>query len=225
VLLFAAASTTQALNEICAIFQAKTGQAVLTNYAATAALAQQVTSGADAHVFVSASSNWADRLQQADLVTSRRDLLGNELVLIAPHGASVRVNQLSELAADNIKHIALGDPDSVPAGIYAKQALTRTGIWEQVRPKVVSATDVRQALAFVETGAADAGIVYATDARLSKRIEVVATIDPQLSDPIRYPVLLLKHGASNAIAQEFFEFLASPESAVVFRKYGFTIIE
>jgi molybdate transport system substrate-binding protein len=224
-LLFAAASTTDALNEIRELFQTKNRVTIRTNYAATATLAQQVVSGANADVFVSASAAWAKKLQDDGLVAERRDLLGNELVLITPAGSKIKVEALNDLVHDEVQHIALGDPESVPVGIYAKQALSKLGLWDQLRSKVVSSADVRQALTFVETGAAEAGIVYATDASISQRVQVAARVDPALSDPIRYPVLLLKSGGSTPAARQFFEFLASPESATIFRKFGFAVSE
>jgi molybdate transport system substrate-binding protein len=225
VLLFAAASVTEALGEIRESFQSKSNVTIQTNYAATATLAQQVISGANADVFVSASTAWAERLQQAGVVADQRDLLGNELVLIVPNGSTIKLDTMMDLVGDDVQHVALGDPESVPAGIYAKQALVKLGIWERLRPRIVSGADVRQALTFVETGAAEAGIVYATDAKISKRVQIAARVDPALSDPIRYPILLLQNGESNMAARQFFEFLTAPESVAIFRKYGFWVFE
>jgi len=118
-------------------------------------------------------------------------------------------------------HLALADPEAVPAGIYARQALTRLGLWDRLKDKVAAAQDVRQALVFVETGAAEAGIVYATDAAASAKVRVAMGIDPGLTEPIRYPLVLLKSAESNPAARAFYEFLGSAEAAGVFRKHGF----
>jgi molybdate transport system substrate-binding protein len=225
VFIFAAASTTDALNEIRDSFRDKHRVTIRTNYAATPTLAQQIVNGAAADVFVSASSKWVETLANQNLVAERRDMLGNELVLIVPIGTTKRLEKLEGLLEDEVKHVALGDPESVPAGIYAKQALTKLDLWERLKSKVVSGADVRQALSFVETGAAEAGIVYATDAAVSKRVEITARIDPGLSDPIRYPVILLRNGADNPTARQFYDYLASEEASTVFRKFGFVVFD
>jgi molybdate transport system substrate-binding protein len=223
VLLFAAASTAEALDAVTEQFRLQHGNMVRTNYAATSMLAQQVIQGAEPDVFVSASEPWADRLAERGLIAQRRDLLGNRLVVIVPQGARFRPTSLDELRDEHIRRLALGDSDSVPAGVYAKQALSRAALWGTLEPKVVSSADVRQALSFVETGAADAGIVYATDARASESVEVTVEVDPQLTDPIRYPVMLLKHGAGRPEARQFYQFLASQQAAAVFRRFGFSV--
>jgi molybdate transport system substrate-binding protein len=118
----------------------------------------------------------------------------------------------------------LGEPQSVPAGRYAKQALSRLGLWSQLQAKVVPAEDVRHALAYVETGAAEAGIVYATDAAISKKVRVAVELPEQLTAPIRYPVVLLKHGEHSAGAQSLYRYLKSADAAKIFRKYGFAVL-
>ena len=129
------------------------------------------------------------------------------------------------MVSDKITHIAIGDPKSVPAGKYAKKALEKIGLWEELKTKFATADDVRNALTYVETGAAEAGIVYATDAAISKKVKVVVEIPESLTGPVCYPVVLLKHGERNVAAVSFYRFLQSPESFRVFRKYGFTILE
>ena len=192
--MFAAASTTNALDEIKAQFTKDTGVAVETNYAASSTLAQQIVHGAEADLFISADTKWADYLAKKDQVVRQQDLLGNRLVIVVPADSQIAVKKPADLLAAGIEHLALGEPQSVPAGIYAKQALTKLGLWDQLKAKVVSAEDVRHALAYVETGAAEAGIVYATDAAISKKVKVAAEIPEKLTGPVRYPLVLLKHG-------------------------------
>ncbi len=151
-------------------------------------------------------------------------MLGNRLVLVVPADSKIDVKKPEDLLAADIHHLALGEPQSVPAGIYAKQALTKLGLWDRLKTKVVSAEDVRQALTYVETGSAEAGIVYATDAAIGKKVKVVAEIPEDLTGPVRYPLVLLKAGEGRAAAQSFYRYLSSPAAAKVFQKYGFTVV-
>ncbi|MGO9110933.1 MAG: molybdate ABC transporter substrate-binding protein [Thermoguttaceae bacterium] len=223
VLVFAAASTTNALNEIKAQFTKDTGIAVETSYASSSTLAQQVVHGAEAELFLSADTKWADYLAKKDQVVRQQDLLGNRLVIVVPADSKIEIKKPGDLLAAGIEHLALGEPQSVPAGIYAKQALTKLGLWEQLKAKVVSAEDVRHALTYVETGSAEAGIVYATDAAISKKVKVAFEIPEKLTGPVRYPLALLKAGEGRAAAESFYRYLSSPAAAKVFQKYGFTV--
>jgi molybdate transport system substrate-binding protein len=223
ILVFAAASTTNALDEVKTQFSKETGIEVQTSYAASSTLAQQVLHGADADLFISADSKWADFLAKNDQTVRQQDLLGNRLVIVVPADSKIEVKKPQDLLASGVEHLALGEPKSVPAGIYAKQALTKLGIWEQLRPKIVAATDVRHALTYVETGAAEAGIVYATDAAISKKVKVAVELPEDLTGPVRYPLVLLKHAEGSAAAQAFYRYLSSPAAGKVFRKYGFTV--
>ena len=176
VLVFAAASTTDALNEIKAQFTKDSGIAVETSYAASSALAQQIVNGAEADLFISADTKWADYLANKDFVVRQQNLLGNRLVIVVPGNSKLDIKKPADLLAAGIEHLALGEPESVPAGRYAKQALTRLGLWDHLKDKVVSAEDVRHALTYVETAAAEAGIVYATDAAISKKVKIAVEL-------------------------------------------------
>jgi molybdate transport system substrate-binding protein len=224
VLLFAAASATSALDEIKAHFTKDSGVAVQTSYAASSTLAQQILHGAEADLFLSADAKWADYLAQRDQVVRQQDLLGNRLVIVVPADSKIEVKKPEDLLAAGIEHLALGEPQSVPAGIYAKQALTRLDLWERLKGKVVAAEDVRHALTYVETGSAEAGIVYATDAAISKKVKAVFELPEKLTGPVHYPLALLKHGERSAAAQSFYRYLGSPAAAKVFQKYGFTVL-
>ena len=225
VLVFAAASTTNALDEIRQAFQQQTGIRVQSSYASSGTLAQQIVNGANADVFLSADEKWAEHLTKQSLVSRQQNLLANRLVIVVPADSQLQVQRVEDLTSAEIKHLAMGDPDGVPAGKYAKQALTELRLWERLKGKVAAADDVRHALAFVETGAAEAGIVYATDAAISKKVKVVFEIPPRLSSPIRYPLVLLTQGAKKPTAVKFYEYLRSPAAVAVFRKYGFAILE
>ena len=221
--MFAAASTTNALDEIKAQFTQETGIAVQTNYASSSTLAEQVVQGAGADLLLSADAKWADYLAKKGQVARQQDLLGNRLVIVVPADSKIDMKKPEDLLAAGIQHLALGEPQSVPAGIYARQALTGLGLWEQLKAKIVSAEDVRHALTYVETGSAEAGIVYATDAAISKKVKVVVEIPEKLTGPVRYPLLLLQAGEGSTAAQSFYRYLTSPAAAKVFQKYGFTV--
>ncbi|MBS0209894.1 MAG: molybdate ABC transporter substrate-binding protein [Planctomycetes bacterium] len=221
---FAAASTADALKEIAKSFEQRTGCKVVLNLAGTATLAQQVEQGAPADLFLSADEKWANALSDKQLVARRRKLLGNRLVLIVPARVDSSVKRLEDLADSGVAHVALAETSSVPAGRYARAALEKLELWAKVSPKVVAGDDVRQALLFVERGEAEAGIVYATDAALSKNVRVVTEIDPKLHAPVVYPWLVLKQGAENPHAVKFYDELTSPEAIAVFKRFGFSIL-
>ncbi len=224
IVVFAAASTTNAVGEIKRHFAETSGVQVRASYGSSAALAQQIVNGAGADLFLSADVAWADYLAQRGLVSRRQNLLGNRLVIVLPNDSTLDVKKPEDLLAENIQHLALGNPQSVPVGKYAKQALGKLGLWERLRPKVAAAEDVRSALAYVETGAAEAGIVYATDAAISKKVKVAATISQELTGPVCYPIVLLKPAADRPAAASFYQYLHGPETRKIFRKYGFTLL-
>lgn len=220
---FAAASTANALDEIVADYRQTHDVTLHVSYAASSTLAQQIVHGAGADVFLSANRKWADYLDEHTLVASRRDLLGNRLVVVVPAGSPLKIETLEDLLAPQIQHLAVADPGAAPAGIYAKQALTERGLWSRLETKIVAAADVRFALVYVETGAAEAGIVYATDAAISDSVNVAMSIDPGLTEPIRYPLLLLAPADRRPAAESFFQHLSSPQAAKLFQKHGFTV--
>lgn len=225
ILVFAAASTTNVLDELKAQYAREFGVKVETNYAASSTLAQQIVHGADADLLLSADTKWADFLAQKGQVVRRRNLLGNRLVIVVPADSTMEVRRAEDLLSSGIEHVAMGEPQSVPAGVYAKESLTKLGLWERLKTKVVPAEDVRHALAYVETGSVEAGIVYATDAAASRRVKVAAEIAENLTSPVRYPLLLLKHGEGSNAAEAFYQYLGSPAAAKVFRRHGFLVLD
>jgi molybdate transport system substrate-binding protein len=223
IVVFAAASATSALDEIKGQYAKQAGVNIQTSYAASAPLARQIVNGADADIFISADAKWADYLAEKKLMAQRRDALGNRLVIVVPSGSKLEIKRPGDLIAKSVEHIAIGEPDSVPAGKYAKQALVKLELWDKLSDKMAPAQDVRQALAYVETGAAEAGIVYATDAAISKKVKVAVDIPENLTGPIRYPIVLLTQGKVKPEAELFYRYLNSPEAVKVFKKYGFII--
>lgn len=221
---FAAASTTNALDEIKAEFKRETGLTIETNYAASSTLAQQILNGADAHLFISADLKWAEHLASKKQVARQRDLLGNRLVIVVPADSPLSITRPEDLLDARVEHLALGETESVPVGRYAKQALVKLDLWDRLHTKVVAGEDVRQTLFHVETANAEAGIVYATDAAISKKVKVACAISEKLSDPIRYPVVLLKQGQDHPAAKSFYDYLSCDKAVKIFEKYGFSAL-
>jgi molybdate transport system substrate-binding protein len=193
------------------------------NFGSSGTLAAQIEQGAPADVFLSAAAKPMDDLEQKGLIAAgtRRNLLRNSLVLIAPRDS--RLTDFQGLTGGSVRLIALGDPQSVPAGEYGRQALTSLHLWEKLNAKLVLAKDVRQVLTYVETGDADAGLVYATDALTSSRARVVAVAPESTHDPIVYPVAAVRGSRNEEAARGFIDYLASPAAQAIFRKHGFTI--
>lgn len=221
---FAAASTSNAVDEIVAVFHRATATDVKTNYASSSTLAQQITQGAAAGIYLSANQKWADYLDTKQMASSRVDLLANRLVVIVPRDSTLRLATPDDLLGKEIEYLALGDPTHVPAGEYAKKTLENLGLWNRLEAKVVAGADVRQALSYVERGEADAGIVYATDALIADRVRVAFRIDPSSTPPIRYPLVLTHRGSGDGAAESLFEFVQGAEAAPIWRKYGFTVL-
>jgi molybdate transport system substrate-binding protein len=223
-IVLAASSLTDALNELGPAFSAATHHGVKLSYAASSALARQIEAGAPADVFMSADTDWMDYLQTRNLIdtASRRNVLGNRLVLISPADSTVTIKIAPHFALAKLLgegRLATGNPDSVPVGKYAKIALTNLGVWAQVQDRIAAADNVRAALALVARGEAPLGIVYRTDALVEKKVRIVAEFPANSHDPIVYPVATTAH--AQAGAADFVKFLSSPTAQAVFSKYGF----
>lgn len=224
---FAAASTTNAVTDIGKLFEAKTKAKVVLSFASSSTLARQIEHGAPANVYLSANVKWMDYLSKRGLIVpgSRVDLLANRIVLIAPRDSNVTMDlrpdfPISKLLGDG--RLVMGDPDHVPAGMYGKEALIGLGLWKAVEPRLARAKDVRAALALVERGEAVLGVVYSTDAAISKKVRVVAVVPERYHSPIVYPAALVA-GNETPIAKRLLAFLKSPEAAAIFKKYGFAV--
>ena len=216
-MVLAAASLQESLEDAAAAWTARGRAAPVLSFAATSALARQVEQGAPADLFISADEEWMDILAGQGLLRAgtRRDLLGNRLVLVAKRGSEVR-----SLAALGDRRLALADPAAVPAGKYARAALESLGEWQAVESRIAPAENVRAALALVERGEAPLGIVYATDALASSEVEVVRELPAASHPPIRYPAAVLA-GSKHPESAAFLEFLSSAEARRVFLRHGF----
>ncbi len=225
-LVFAAASTTNALSELGELFAKARGVKVLNSFASSSTLAKQIARGAPAQVYVSANLKWMDYLEKKGLLVpgSRVNIAGNRLVLIAPAQSPLGPLKLGpgvDLAGLlGGGRLALGDPSHVPAGMYAQKALQALGVWDKLRGRLAAAANVRLALAMVERGEAPLGVVYATDAAISRKVKVVGRFPAGSHPPIVYPAALVA-GQAGPAGRDFLEFLRSPQAAAVFRKYGF----
>ncbi len=221
VIVFAASSAVTGLGQLAAQFETEHKVRVLVSYGSSAALAQQIQNGAPADVFISADPAWAATLEGDGRVARRVDFLGNSLVLVVSATTADTVKRPEDLTSDAVKRLAIGDPASVPAGKFAKEALEALGLWDRVKAKVAPAMDARHALMYVERGEAEAGIVYATDAKNSRAVRVVAALDGSLKSPIRYTLVLVKRDGASAKAEECFDFLLSDEAMRGFEAAGF----
>jgi molybdate transport system substrate-binding protein len=229
VTVFAAASTTNAMNDIGKMFAEKGPVKFVPSYASSSTLAKQIENGAPANVFISADEPWMNYLEDRKLIEpgSRFDLLSNKLVLIAPSDSSINKVEigpkvdLSKLLENG--KLATGDPDHVPVGKYAKAALEKLGVWNDIVSKLARAADVRGALTLVERGEASLGIVYATDAAITPKVKVVGVFPADTHPKIVYPTAVIA-GKATAAAKGLIEFLKTPESKAVFEKYGFTTL-
>ncbi|MEQ8286977.1 molybdate ABC transporter substrate-binding protein [Thalassospira sp.] len=224
---FAAASLTDAIQTAAAAYEEATGDHVRLSLASSSTLARQIAAGAPADIYISANQKWMTWLEDQNLIRlgSRHNLLANSLVLIAPADSPIEpfeitaTTELTSLISARDR-IAVGDPDHVPAGIYAKQALTSMGQWDVVDPRLARADNVRAALALVERGEAPLGIVYRTDAKISKAVKIIGTFPKDSHPAITYPVALVGDQKSHA-AGKLLLWLLGDDAGNIFTDYGF----
>lgn len=224
---FAAASLQNAMDQIAALYQQKTGKTVKFSFASSGALARQIEQGAPAGIFASADEQWMDHLAKANLIVAdtRKSLLGNRLVLITPAASTAKVDLkpgfdlAGLLGADG--RWATGDPASVPVGRYAQEAFTSLGVWDFAQKRLVKAENVRVAMAFVERAEVPAGVVYETDAAVSSKVRIAGVFPENTHKPVTYPFAVIGKHDSPA-AREFLAFMGSSDAAAIWKKYGFT---
>ena len=222
----AAASLTDALKEINSLYsQDNPAVTVTTNFGGSGTLQKQIENGAPTDIFISAAATQMDALQKEKLIVddSRKDLLINKIVLIVPSGNPLGISDFKDLASDKATKIAIGDPKSVPAGMYGQQVFDKFGISDALKSKLVLAGDVRQVLTYVESGNVDAGIVYLTDAKTSTKIKIVANAPDDINAKILYPVAVIKASRNVDAARAYEKFLFSSPAKLVFEKYGFNM--
>ncbi|HSI44033.1 MAG TPA: molybdate ABC transporter substrate-binding protein [Methylotenera sp.] len=225
---FAAASLTNALSDISTQYEKEKSVKIQNSFAASSTLAKQIENGAPVDIFISADSKWMNYLQDKKLInsSSRKDFLGNKLVLIAPkdRSFSVKFEPKFNIAKAFDGRLCTGDIESVPAGMYAKEALTNLKWWDAIKTRIVGTQDVRGALAFVERGECAAGIVYETDAKISNKVEIVGTFPEQSHTPIVYPMAMTANMKNPQLGSDFSNYLLSKNATAIFKKYGFNVI-
>jgi molybdate transport system substrate-binding protein len=228
-LVFAAASLRNALDDVSAQYKRATGRDVKISYAASSALAKQIEAGAPADIFISADEDWMNYLATRHLVRdpTRKDLLGNELVLVAPADSTLKVAIAPGFALKSLLaggKLAMADTDAVPAGKYGKAALGKLGVWDAVKADVAQAENVRVALQLVARKEAPLGIVYATDAAAEPKVKIVGVFPANTHPPIIYPAALIA-ASTNGDAAKFLTYMESPKAAPMYKKQGFTIVK
>ena len=228
VVVFAAASLKNALDDAAGAFKIGGGAPAKISYAASSQLAKQIESGAPADIFISADLAWMDYVQKHNLIqpATRKNLLGNQLVLVAPADSNVQVDikpGFDLVGMLNGGRLAMADPASVPAGKYGKAALQKLGVWDAVQPHVAGAENVRAALLFVDRKETPLGIVYATDAASDPKVKIVGVFPEDTHPPIIYPAALTV-ASKNPDAVKFLQFLESPAARAPFEKQGFTVL-
>ncbi|MCD9020352.1 molybdate ABC transporter substrate-binding protein [Cohnella silvisoli] len=222
----AAVSLTDSMNEIQSLYEKEHGDIKLVfNFGSSGALQQQIEQGAPSDLFLSAGKKQMKALVDKQLVEESRQtgLLLNELVIVVSTDMQGAVSSVADLAKPQFGKLAIGEPDTVPAGSYAKESLEFYKLWDQLQSKLVYAKDVRQVLTYVETGNADVGFVYKTDAMTSKKVKVASIIDPSSHKSIEYPMGIVKATKHLQEAQDFYDFLRGAEAREIFAKYGFTV--
>jgi molybdate transport system substrate-binding protein len=224
--IFAAASLTDALKEIAGSFEQETGHRVLFNFAGSDILARQIEAGAPADIFFSADEAKMDALAGNGLLVgeTRKNQLSNTLVVVVPSDSTLQFATLEDLASERVSRIATGNPRSVPVGVYARRYLEKAGLWARLEPKIVATENTRAALAAVESGNMDVGIVYKTDAAISKKVKVAWEFPALPELPIVYPRAALKSSSQIDRATAYLRFLDTSAAKAVFEKHGFIVL-
>jgi molybdate transport system substrate-binding protein len=222
---FAAASLTDALKEMAPEYEKATGDKLVLNLGASSTLARQIQEGAPADLFLSADEEKMNGLEKRKLLLpgTRRSVLSNTLVVVVPADSNLKISGPADLVA--VRALALAEPQTVPAGIYAKEYLKSKGLWTKVIDRVVPTENVRAALAAVESGNVDAGIVYRTDAGISKKVKIVYEVPRAEAPKISYPFAVLASSERKEAARKLLDHLHSPSALAVFRRYGFLILD
>lgn len=222
----AAASLKDALLEMQPEYEKDNNVKLILNFAASGTLQKQIEEGAPSDIFISAGKKQMDALEEKDLIVkeSRKNLLGNSIVLIVAEEAKDKIKKIEDITVADIAKISIGTPESVPAGSYAKESLENLDMWKAVESKIVFAKDVRQVLTYVETGEVDGGIVYSSDAALLKKGVIVGTFPADSHKPVVYPAALINEGKQKEYAEKFLEFLSSDKAIDIFNKYGFEVL-
>lgn len=224
---FAAASLSDSLKEIAVAYEKQSGDKIIFNFAASSLLARQIEEGARADIFFSADEAKMDGLEKKGLIdpATRKSRLGNALVVVVSMDSTLQFRSAADLTNAAVKQIVLADPKAVPAGIYAKAWLAKQQVWSAVESKVVPTENVRGALAAVEAGNVEAGVVYKTDAGISRKVKIAYEVPPSDAPRISYPLALVKESKQSDAAKKFINHLSSEEAGQLFKRFGFILLE
>jgi molybdate transport system substrate-binding protein len=227
VVVFAAASLTEALKDIGAAYEKESGEKIVLNLAGSSTLARQIGEGVPADIFFSADEAKMDAVEAKGLIEAgtRRNRLSNSLVIVVSREGGPTITGPKDLVSGKVTRIALADPGIVPAGVYAKEYLEKQNLWAELQGRVIPTENVRGALTAVESGNVDAGIVYKTDAMISKKVKVEYEVPAEEGPKIRYPAAALKGSKNLEGAKRFLEYLGSGKATQVFEKYGFVVLK
>ena len=227
ILVSAAASLTDVLKDISAAYQSKSQHKVNFTFGPSSTLSRQIEEGAPADLFFSADLSQMDKLDKNGRLEpgTRKNLLSNQLVVIVPADSKLSITSPQDLLKPEVKRIALAEPSSVPVGVYSSKYLEGEGLWDKVRGKIVPVLDVRATLAAVESGNVEAGLVYKTDAAISKKVKIVYEVPIEKGPQITYPVAIVKESKKKAAARDFMNFVLSPVGKNSFKKFGFVVID
>lgn len=222
---FAAASLTDCLKNIATNYEKQTHDKLIFNFGASSTLARQIEAGAPADIFFSADEAEMNKLEKEGMIDTktRESRLSNSLVIIVPSDSNLPIRTASDLTGASVKRIALADPKAVPAGVYSREYLQKLNLWNVIELKVVPTENVRGALAAVESGNVEAGMVYKTDASISKKVKVACEIPREQGPAISYPMAVVKESKHPAEAKSFLEYLDGREASLIFERYGFIV--
>ena len=227
IIVSAAASLADVLKEIANGYQSKSHNTVKFNFGPSSGLARQIEEGAPADMFFSADLPQMGVLQQKNLIepATQKNLLSNQLVIIVPADSKLPISSPKDLLKADVRKIALAEPSSVPVGVYSSKYLTDEGLWEQVKAKIVPVQDVRATLASVESGNVEAGFVYKTDAAISNKVKIAYEVPIEKGPKITYPVAIVRESKRKDASRDFMNFILSPASKAMFKKFGFVVID
>lgn len=223
----AAASLTDVLTELANNYKQKTSTEIIFSFASSGALQAQIEASAPADIFFSAAQKQMNALEEKGLIDSetRKDLLENKVVLISPKNSNLNIKSFTDITNSNVKKLGLGEPKSVPVGQYSEEILSNLSILDIAKEKAVYGSDVRNVLDWVETAEVDCGIVYATDAKIAKNINIIAEAPEGTHKKVIYPISIVKSSQNKEEAKKFIEYISTDKSKEIFQNYGFTVVK
>lgn len=223
----AAASLTDVLTELANNYKQETSTEIIFSFASSGALQAQIEASAPADIFFSAAQKQMNALEEKGLIDSetRKDLLENKVVLISPKNSNLNIKSFTDITNSNVKKLGLGEPKSVPVGQYSEEILSNLSILDIAKEKAVYGSDVRNVLDWVETAEVDCGIVYATDAKIAKNINIIAEAPEGTNKKVIYPISIIKSSQNKEEAKKFIEYISTDKSKEIFQNYGFTLVK